>query len=301
MNNQEEINKKPLVTCQFYGQLGNQLFIIAATLGYAWDYDAIAIFPGLQIAKNRTNYNKDRLFFRLNTEQSPRPFSHIYRTDLESEWFSSKRIPFKPDLIIDGYFQSWKHFHHHREKILDVFAPSDFTEHYLSEKYKVLLEDPKAVGIHVRTQSKLLHDNGHHPFWGMNYYKEAMNQFPEDSKFVVVSDRINWCKHQFSKLNKNVVFIEGNYGIEDLFLLTKFKGNIFSNSSFSWWAAYLNTTENPLSVFPKYWKEPNRYANPPEEDFFLPEWKLIDYSKKEPYPSDIWDYDQVSQSIDNNN
>ncbi len=300
-NFSEDLDSKPLVTCQFYGQLGNQLFIIATTLGYAWDYDAVPIFPGLITAKNRTCYNKDRLFFRLNAAQSPRPFSYIYRTDLESEWFSSKKIPFRPDQILDGYFQSWRHFHHHKEKILKIFAPSDYTENYLNEKYQTLLQNPKTVGIHVRTQAKLLHDNGHHPFWGMGYYKEAMDQFPQDTTFVVISDRINWCKHQFSKLNRRVVFVEGNYGIEDLFLLTKLKGNILSNSSFSWWAAYLNINENPISIFPKYWKDPKLHINPPEEDFFLSEWKLIDYSIKENYPEDMNNYDKESKSLDNNN
>ena len=44
-----------LVTCQFYGQLGNQLSIIASTLSYAWDYGVTPIFPGLNIQRNRTS------------------------------------------------------------------------------------------------------------------------------------------------------------------------------------------------------------------------------------------------------
>jgi hypothetical protein len=293
--------EKSLITCNFYGQLGNQLFIIAAALSYSWDYHAEPIFPGLNTFRNRTSYNKEHLFFRLNASLNPRPFLNIYKTCLETEWFSSKRIPFHRDLIIDGYFQSWIHFHHHKEKIFQIFAPSEMTVTYLKKKYEPLFKNPKIVAVHVRTQSKETHISGHHPFWGLDYYQNAMNIFPSDSIFLIISDRINWCKHHFPKLGKNCVFIDGNSGIEDLFLLTRFKNQILCNSSFSWWAAYLNEHFNNQSIFPKNWKDPTLVPNPPDEYFFLPSWVRLDCPIKNPYPEDMWFYDKESQSVDNNN
>lgn len=294
------MSEKPLISCNIYGQLGNQLFILAAAMAYSWDYDAEPVFPMLHIQKNRTSYNKDKLFFRLNAGPAPRPFLHIYRTDLEKEWCSPQRIPFAPDLIIDGYFQSWTHFHHHREKILNIFAPSESTTRYLEQKYPHLLRNSQVVGVHVRTQSKSTHEEGHHPFWGMDYYEKAISLFPSNYTFVIFSDRINWCKHHFAKLDRNFIFIEGNDGVEDLFLLASCYHQILCNSSYSWWAAYFHSPLQGKSFFPKDWRDPSLVPNPPEAYFFLPEWELLECPKKKPYPEDLFFYDALSKSVDNN-
>ena len=59
----------PLVACRIFGQLGNQLYQIAATLAYARDYDAIPIFLELHKQEDRISYNRDRIFFRLDTSK----------------------------------------------------------------------------------------------------------------------------------------------------------------------------------------------------------------------------------------
>lgn len=292
--------EKPLISCNFYGQLGNQFFTIAAVLGYAWDYQALPIFPGLNTPKNRTSYNRDKVFFRLDASNPPRPFSHIYRTDLDTQWCYHQKIPFMPDLILDGYFQSWVHFHHHQDRIKKIFAPSVSIENRLKEKYGQLLNHEKIVGIHVRTQSRKTHNEGHHPFWGIAYYEKAIETFSSDSIFLVFSDRINWCKHHFSKLGNRFIFIEDNDGVEDFFLLTQCKNQILTNSSFSWWAAYLKPSEEGRAIFPNNWRDPHLVPNPPAEYFYLPEWELLECPPKEIYPIDILSYDVCSQSVDNN-
>ena len=288
---------EPFVTCKIYGQIGNQLFQIATTLAYAWDYQARPIFPALHNPAWNISYNKDRLFSKLDASSPTRPFLNLFT---EKNWCTYQKIPFQKDQVLDGYFQSWRYFHHHKEKLLKVFSPSPFTTSYLQEKYKDLIDCPNTVGIHVRTQCKRTHENGHHPFWGVNFYQRAIEQFPSDSTFLIFSDRIGWCKKHFSSLGKKFVFIEGNYGIEDLFLLTQCKDLILCNSSFSWWAAYLNEHRTAKALFPSLWKNPAMHENPPREDFFLPEWKLLECRAVEPFPTDMLHYDKESQCIDNN-
>ena len=111
----------PLVTCEMKGSLGNQLFEVAATLAYAWDHGCVPIFPELNRDEFRLSYNRDNFFFRLDASDAPRPFSSFYE---ESFWLCSEKIPFQKDLKLSGLFQSWKHFHHHRDQLLEVFAPS---------------------------------------------------------------------------------------------------------------------------------------------------------------------------------
>ena len=292
----QEKYSKPLVTCQFYGQIGNQLFITATTLAYAWDHDMTPIFPGLHIEKNRTSYNKDRLFFRLDTSQPPRNFSSIFR---ETDAYSAERIPYQKDVILDGYFQSWKHFHHQRTRLLEMFAPSEQTESILQTKYKDVLEHPKTVSIHVRTSGIRFHSTNQQPFLGFEYYEEAMNHFPEDSLFILFSDRINWCKKHFTERfpHKHFVFVEGNYGIEDLFLMSKCKHNIICNSTFSWWGAYLNQNPTKKVIVPDKWHSGGHPYPNPKENLYLPNWIAVPYIFA-PYPEDMYSYDENSQSCD---
>lgn len=288
--------EKPFVSCKIYGQLGNQLFQIAATLAYSWDYGVDAFFPALDNPHWNISYNKNLLFFRVNAGMPPRAPIHLFS---ESCWFSPERIPFQKDLLLDGYFQSYRHFHHHKDKILSVFAPSQESTDRLTQKYGSLLQSKNLVGVHVRTQSKRTHDAGIHPFWGMPYYEKALAEFPKDSIFVICSDRINWCKKHFSPLGENFVFIEGNYGIDDLFLLSKCHQLILCNSSFSWWAAYFHKNGDGKVIFPEYWKEEPIHINPKKEDFFLPNWTLLRPPYKPPYPRDLFYCDARSLSVDN--
>lgn len=289
---------KPLVTCQFYGQIGNQLFILATTLAYAWDYDHTPIFPGLNIEKNRTSYNKERLFFRLDASNPPRNFNTIFR---EEDPYDGKRIPPFPqkDLVLDGYFQSWKHFHHHREELLKILAPSEQTLSILESKYGDMLRHPKTVSIHVRTSGVRFHNTNQQPFLGFEYYEEAMNAFSKDSLFVLFSDRINWCKKKFPEKfpDRQFLFVEGNYGIEDLFLMSRCKDHIICNSTFSWWGAYLNPSLNKKVASPDKWHSGGYPYPNPQELLYFSDWILVPYVFQ-PYPEDMYAYDASSQSCD---
>lgn len=288
--------QKSLVTPQFYGQIGNQLFIIATTLAYAWDYDMTPIFPGLHTDKNRLVYNRDRLFFRLDASSPPRNFSHIFR---EEAPYDGKRIPYLKDVILDGYFQSWKHFDHHRDKLLEILAPSIETQTYLQSKYQDLLNSPKTVSIHVRTSGLRFHNTKQQPFLGFEYYEKCMDYFPADSLFVLFSDRINWCKKKFTERfpHKTFFFVEGNYGIEDLFLMSLCKHNIICNSTFSWWGAYLNRNSTKKVIVPEEWHGGGEICSDPKSTLYLPDWITVPYIFSS-YPEDMYAYDASSQSCD---
>ena len=57
-------------------------------------------------------------------------------------------------------------------------------------------------------------------------------------------------------LNKDVVFIDGEFDIGDMYLMSRMKNNIIANSTFSWWGAFLNKNENKKIIAPKKWFGP---------------------------------------------
>lgn len=275
-------------------QLGNQLFCIASTLAYAWDHSFEAVFPFLNEPGANRKYNRDAMFFRLDM-YLPRKINKNY---YDMSWRYNPIPSFRRDVTLVGPFMSWKYFHHYRERILDILAPSAEIQQYLWGKYSQLIQNPHTVGVHVRTMDKTTHTSI--PFPGLIYFELAMEYFPDSSVFVVFSDRINWCKKNFTEKfpTKHFLFIEGNDHIQDLFLLSKMHGHILSNSTFSWWAAYLHDDLDHLVCVPESWFAPHFKAQ--MDDIYLPNWVRIPHDIfKTPYPEDMYLYDERSASVDN--
>jgi len=288
-------DEKPFVTCRISGQLANNLNQIATTLAYAWDNGADPFFPELNNPALNTAYNKNRFFFRLNSNNPPRPIQYIYdEYEGGGGWWDCKTIPFKPDQYLSGDFFCWRHFHHYRDKFIDLFAPSHEITAYIRYKYSWIIDNPKAVSVHVRTYNKQYHETIM-KFLGLDYYEEAFEYFPDDALFVVFSDRINWCKQHFQKFNKKFVFIEDNDHVEDFQLMTLLKNHIISNSCYSWWAAYLSNHLDKTVIAPNRNGRLDNYFN---DRLYLYDWILVDPNLNEPYPYDMKDYDKYSKSID---
>ena len=114
------------------------------------------------------------------------------------------------------------------------------------------LNTPNEIcSIHVRRGDYLTKPNIH-PTQTINYYMDAVKLMSPNTLFLVFSDDIGWCKDNFKDFT-NIVFIEGNSDYEDLLLMSLCDNNIICNSSFSWWAAWLNQNPNKKVVAPKLW------------------------------------------------
>lgn len=285
--------EEPFVTCYLMGQMGNQLFQVATTLSYAWDHGARAVFPRLHVFEYGLIQNRDSLFFRIDASLLPRPCAHLVK---EAADYVYQPIPFYKDLCLFGYFQSWCYFDHHRARLREVLAPSEAVERSLQERYGDLLCLDQTVAVHVRTFNSYLHHTKKHPFLGLDYYAKAMDLFPDEATFVVFSDRVRWCKQHFSKWGKKCVFIEGNSAVEDLFLMSKMQHQIIGNSSFSWWAAYLNARPGKRVVAPVSFMHPDYFPFPMTQPntLYLPDWILVAPDYNAPYPRDMKDYDTTS-------
>lgn len=235
------------VGCIISGQLGNQLFQLSTALVTAWEYGAIPVFSELQ----RTDFNvpicRKKIFFRLN--DSPPPdiqwnHFHLWGFDGNTKVYYQP-IHYQPNLFIDGWNWQTSYFDKYKNRLIEIYAPSDEEEAEIQEKYGELLKIPNVVAVHIRASHP-----DYHWFFGLNYVKDAINLFPEDSTFVVFSDRICWAKKKLSGYKKNMVFIEGNDHVRDFFLMNKCKHHIISNSTYSFWAAYLKNDPEQIVIAP---------------------------------------------------
>ena len=289
-------DQRPYATCWIAGQMGNNMCQIAATLAYAWDNGLEARFPELHQEKWNIAFNRDHFFFRLNHSPLLRQPRANYS---ENRWWIYDPIPpGEQDIYLKGIFFHIQRFHHHLDKLRNVFAPSKQLKKKLEEQYKWLIKHPKTCSVHVRTYGKDAVENHGCIFLGLDYYREAMALFPKDTLFVFFSDRIQWCKHAFAHFPYNMMFIEGNH-IEDFHLMTMMQNHIIANSEFSWWASYLDSKPNKKIVAPRQWYRNRIGILPPEpETILFPEWTVLNVEVNQPYPDDMCDYDAFSTSTD---
>ena len=250
---------------QLTGQLGNQLFVIAATVSLALDHDAIPVFPDFLFDKtNGIPLNFEKVFYHLNTTKP----GDLY--EYHEPFYHYAPIPYIENMRLCGYFQSEKYFKHHKEEILELFAPRLEIKEYIESKYKDLLLHPNIVSVHLRSYYD--HDPSQEVFiqYGKEYCEKAMTLFPEDTLFVVFSNKMEQCKKELASINRPKVFIECESYYYDLYLMSLCKHNIICNSSFSWWAAYLNSNPEKIIVAPPRWYTPKSGLN--DEDIVPEEW-----------------------------
>ena len=242
------------------GGLGNILFIISTLYSLAKDRNqSFCISNKTSTVTHRDD--EDEWFSTIlkdipQVQQKPREIDSIFR----EQGMSIQKFPVRQNMEIFGYFQSDQYFSRHKEEIVDLF-----TRH----KSQLILKpyDKPTIGIHVRRGDyvKLQHA---HVVLPVTYYNNALNlmatklgfesvpQMNEKYTFVLFSDDIEWCKKAFFN-NKNVIFMEGNKAIVDLYYMNMCNHNIMANSTFSWWGTYLRDNTNRITVAPKNWFNPS--------------------------------------------
>lgn len=142
----------------------------------------------------------------------------------------------KKGVIPDIYVQDPSHFEFCKDDIKRMFGDN-------------IIKEDDYVGIHVRRG-----DYVNNPFYvdlmKTDYYKKAMAEFPDNTTFIVVSDDVKWCSEQPIFKDNNCKYSLYQDELKDLNLMAGCKGLIIANSSYSWWAGYLNKGK---VVAPKAW------------------------------------------------
>ena len=227
-----------------YG-LGNQLFLVATVLSYSKENNLLPVFPDMK-NKKYGNY-VENIFNKLNTTQ-------IAEEDIMCEYFepsfSFNKIPIKKNLRINGYFQSEKYFVENRELILNNFLPNNDYMNTLYKNYKSIIDESSSCYIRLGDYQVL--EDFHINLQKTEYFNNAFQKV-KSKKIVIFSDDIKNAKMIKFSTNKELIFLETGSDIEDLYLMSLFKESIISNSTFSWWSAWLNVRENKKIIYPDRW------------------------------------------------
>jgi hypothetical protein len=168
-----------------------------------------------------------------------------------------------------GWYQSEKFFKKYSEVIKDLFSPTkEFVNRVTSEF--PFFNNSTVGAINVRRGDYLTQPN-RHPVVTLDYINEAYKHLPFCDKIVVLSDDINWCKENIDL--PNLIFVENYRDCEALWFLSLCDHFIISNSTFSWWGAYLSRTDNKVVVAPETWFGPDVTDDP--KDIWCDNWIRI--------------------------
>lgn len=233
------------------GGLGNQLFQVSAACAVAWDHGVEPYFPDFERLASYPEASYQHVFFRCKID----PPSNEISYQSWSPPYNYFPIQYKPKMRTSGHFMNEKYFAHHRDRLLQLFAPREDDLQYIQNKYGWILDHPNSVCIHLRYYYGEVPDEICNIQYDWEYYGKAMDLFPDSSLFVVVTDGIDFAKKNIPIEGRNVVFIENEPHYIDFYLQTLCKHNIICNSTFSWWGAWLNQNPDKIIVRPKIWAD----------------------------------------------
>jgi len=172
--------------------------------------------------------------------------------------FHPELLQHKGSMVLEGYWQSEDYFKDIRPLLLKELTVK---ESFVSSEIRLQsqhLQQHESIAIHVRRGDYIANPTVNQLFGicTLEYYDNAINwmkQHIQHPTFYIFSDDTDWCKTHFKMPSNEINFITGNKDYEDFLLMSSCRHQIIANSSFSWWAAWLNQNQNKHIIAPKNW------------------------------------------------
>lgn len=187
----------------------------------------------------------------------------ISKIIIEKEHCYSREVAECDGKFLIGYWQTEKYFGFVRKELLIDFS---FDKQPLSSKNERLREeiltDRKGVGVHIRGGDYNFADNMdiYGNICDAEYYKKAFIYIEriigEANYYLFTNDSI-WANQIICYEGRQITIVDWNSeenGWVDMYLMSICKHNIIANSSFSWWAAWLNQNKDKIVIAPSRWQ-----------------------------------------------
>jgi len=161
---------------------------------------------------------------------------------------------------LQGYWQSEKYF----LPIKEILRKEFVLRRPIAKENAFFISDislSNSVSVHIRRGDYFSNPttNKIHGVLPIDYYIRSANYLKSAQKnltFYIFSDDIDWCEKYF-RIDANAVYVRtsksNNNFYDDFRLMSLCKHNIIANSTFSWWAAWLNLYQDKIVIAPKLW------------------------------------------------
>lgn len=269
-----------MIITQLKGGLGNQLFQYAAGYSLA-RYHKVPVKVDLRniVDSHQNDTLRQYGLQHLNAPPEMASDDEIAATTHVNlfEWFLQKLLPSyrrkiynekligfdknffnaRSNIYLKGYRQSEKYFLPYACEIRKLFTLQSNVVLGVQNCLQQLKKS-NSVSVHIRHGDYSQAAIEYHGILHNNYYQQAIDRFAtanEKATFFIFSDDIEWVKNNLV-FSGDVQFVSGNISktqYEDFYLMSQCKHNIIANSTFSWWAAWLNANPDKIVIAPKKW------------------------------------------------
>ena len=187
-------------------------------------------------------------------------------------WLGTRRFPlviedflrcreYQPEVVaqispagtyLEGFWQHPTYFADARTHLQQVVAPAQPLTGKAAELLREIQEN-ESVGIHIRRGDfvKLGWDSG------MDFYRQGigkMRELRKNCRFYVFTDDKPYVREQLKSVN-DLKIVDFSV-LEEFFLLKNCRHQIISESTFGWWAAYLNPDPDKIVIIPQKFTGP---------------------------------------------
>tara|TARA_Y100000389_G_scaffold131621_1_gene129030 strand:- start:2658 stop:3536 length:879 start_codon:yes stop_codon:yes gene_type:complete len=278
-------------------QLGNQLFqimnIISLSNKYNIDYRICCNEYERTINEEKKTYFNS-FYLKLKDKLKKIDKDELNNALEKNKLYKESRFEYDniilenldKDIYIEGFFQSYKYFENYNHIIYEILEIEERKKN-LSNIYSYIF-NKKNIAIHFRLGDYLYLQNMH-PIQTIKYYINSINKlidilktnddnilnynilfFCNECDNIIVNKYIDILNKTY---NNKLNFIKINDSIcewEQILMISLCNNIIISNSTFSWWGAYLSE-KNTNVIYPTNWFGPY-YKNNKLVDLILDNW-----------------------------
>ena len=252
------------------GRLGNQMFQYASLVGIAKQkgYD-FRIPIDCDLPRGFQMLHCGDRYGLIDGDEVELHDSHEFCEELFNECPNH--------ITLNGYFQTEKYFKNAEKLIRLYFRFKKEIEEEVDYHYKNYLNQ-NPVSICIRHYNDTFDYPGcenNHKNLPLSYYKKSIELLGKDRIYIICSNEIELYKNHFT--GDNFIFNNINTKSEkqffDLCLLSKCNDFIVSNSTFSWWGAWLGNRGRILC--PSTWYGPG-LSHINTNDLYPDNWEKIE-------------------------
>jgi hypothetical protein len=181
-------------------------------------------------------------------------------------------------VFLEGYWQSPCYFDHIADDLRRELAPTAALEDD-EAAVAARIANANAVAIHVRGGDYLSDPAANQTLGACppEYYRAALGHLREridDPTFFVFSDDPARARSVIPR-DEGVTFVEGRIQSRawvDQHLMSRCRHQVIANSTFSWWAAWLNPFAGKIVIAPRQWFRSGVLET---RDLFPPRWVTL--------------------------
>lgn len=178
-------------------------------------------------------------------------------TTINEDEFELNKIPNNGNIYLRGYWQNLRLFTEFSDLIKNEFTLKEKLSNE-SQLFLNKINTVNGISIHIRRGDLLSRPVAvkDQPYSSDEYYYEGIEKIKEresNPELFIFSDDIEWVENNVNfDLPATYINSKGP-DHEHFYLMSCCNHNIITNSTFSWWAAWLNKYERKIVISPKWW------------------------------------------------